>query len=265
MDSDRLSKAVADLTDLVARLRGPAGCPWDARQTDATIKTYLIEEAYEVLEAVEQSKPSEICRELGDLLFQILFLAQLAEERREFNFIDVLEQIKEKMIRRHPHVFGRRKVDSPEEVAANWNKIKQSENGAAGGNSSLLQSVPGRLPALMRTHRLTERAAKAGLDWETGPELWPRIINAMQDLEEAVLQAQRSEIQGKLGKLLFDLADLARHWKLNGEDLLRAANQDFLQDFEAMEKILRKSGIPLQKATSEQIRQAWQKAGPTEE
>ena len=129
MDSDRLSKAIVALTNLVARLRGPEGCPWDARQTDSTIKIYLIEEAFEVLDAIEKSSPEDVCLELGDLLFQVLFLARLADERNEFDFIDVVEKITKKMIHRHPHVFGEVKVNSAEDVANNWANIKKAEKG----------------------------------------------------------------------------------------------------------------------------------------
>ena len=124
-----MSKAIVTLVELIARLRGPAGCPWDAKQTDSDIKTYLIEEAYEVIEAIESANSQEVCEELGDLLFQILFLAQLATERNEFDITEVLEKITEKMIYRHPHVFGQTKVNSAEEVARNWAKIKKTEKG----------------------------------------------------------------------------------------------------------------------------------------
>ena len=152
MNSNRLSKAVVALTDLVTRLRSPAGCPWDAKQTDSTLKMYLLEEAYEVLDAIENSSPEDVCLELGDLLFQILFLAQLAAERKEFDFTDVVEKITEKMIRRHPHVFGETRVADAEDVKRNWAKIKAKEKEAARKTSSVVESVSMNLPALLRAH-----------------------------------------------------------------------------------------------------------------
>ncbi|MBL6978842.1 MAG: MazG family protein, partial [Desulfobacteraceae bacterium] len=159
MDINRSADAIRSLVKLVARLRGPGGCPWDAEQTDDTIKIYLLEEAYEVLDALEGVSPREVCSELGDLLFQILFLAQLASERGEFDFNEVVEGITEKMTRRHPHVFGDTRVDGAEDVASNWVKIKRKETGRPKSTSFLLQSVPSDLPALLRAHRLSERAS----------------------------------------------------------------------------------------------------------
>ena len=161
MELNRLSSAIVELARLVGRLRSPGGCPWDARQTDSTIKMYLLEEAYEVLEAVEGSSPMDVCQELGDLLFQILFLAQLAAEREEFDFTDVVEGITEKMIHRHPHVFGGVSVETAEDVALNWAKIKREEKKEAGRTTSQLDGVPEGLPALSRAHRLSERATRA--------------------------------------------------------------------------------------------------------
>jgi len=150
MDTDRLAGAIRSLVELVTRLRGPGGCPWDAKQTDSTIKIYLLEEAYEVLDALEDSSPEEVCSELGDLLFQILFLAQLASERGEFDFNEVVEGITEKMTRRHPHVFGNTRVESAEDVSSNWVKIKRTEKGKSKETSFLLQSIPSGLPALFK-------------------------------------------------------------------------------------------------------------------
>ena len=166
MNKDTLSKAFVALTELMATLREPGGCPWDAEQSMRTIKMYLLEEAYEVLEAIERENSSEVCGELGDLLFQIVFLARIAEEREAFDLLGVIEGITEKMIHRHPHVFGRVKVESAEEVSKNWAEIKRTENGETDPYVSLLHGVPAALPALLRAHRLSERASKAG--WKEG-------------------------------------------------------------------------------------------------
>ncbi len=229
MDPHRLSEAIVALAGLMARLRGPGGCPWDAEQTDATVRMYLIEEAYEVLDAVERGSPRQVCQELGDLLFQVLFLARLAEEREEFDLADVMEGIREKMVRRHPHVFGDEQVSGAEDVARNWTRIKQAEKKDPGGNRSLLESVPGQLPALMKTHRLCERAAGAGL-YRTEPDgIREETRRRAERLEKALDQEDETEMGEAIGALLFSLADLARQRGMNAEDLLRRANRRFLE------------------------------------
>jgi len=235
MDPDRLSRAIVDLVDLVERLRGPGGCPWDAEQTDDTIKIYLLEEAYEVLEAIEKSSSTDVCLELGDLLFQILFLARLAEERNEFDLVRVIEKIQEKMIRRHPHVFGKVRVDTAEDVALNWARIKKSEKGALNAASSL-ENVPVNLPALLRAHRLGERASREGFDPPHKGQTWDGVQERFEKLRSALAEKNKDLIGEVMGDLLFDMAGLARAWRLNAEDVLRLANQRFLLRFEEMKK-----------------------------
>jgi len=236
MNSDRLLKAIVALTELVTRLRGPGGCPWDAKQTDSTLKMYLLEEAYEVLDAIENSSPEDVCLELGDLLFQILFLAQLAAERKEFDFTDVVEKITEKMIRRHPHVFGETHVADAEDVKRNWAKIKAKEKDAARKTTSVFESVPMNLPALLRTHRLSERASRLDPNVANGEDIWNKVFGQFEALKSAVALADRALIREATGRLLFSLSDLTRHWGLNAEDLLRLVNQEFVESFEKTEE-----------------------------
>ena len=231
MDSDRLSKAIVALVELIARLRGPDGCPWDAKQTNSDIKTYLLEEAYEVIEAIEGKISQEVCEELGDLLFQILFLAQLATERNEFDITEVLEKITEKMIHRHPHVFGQTKVNNDEDVALNWAEIKLAERGSSNDNSSLFQSIPVSLPALLRAHRLSERASKAGFDWLNADEIYDKLLKQFDELKTAIDTQDKELFCKEMGDLLFSLANLGRNWGLNAEHLLRDANKRFLEHF----------------------------------
>lgn len=258
MVNDRLPRAIRSLVDLVARLRGPGGCPWDARQTDATLKVYLIEEAYEVLDAIEGPSPQEVCSELGDLLFQIIFLAHLASERREFDFADVVETITKKMIHRHPHVFGDVQVESAEDVASNWARIKQAENGASGDISCLLQKVPSGSPALLRGHRMGERAAKAGFDWANADEVWTKVEEEVKEVRSAMADEDPAAMASELGDLFFTLTNLARHWGENAENLMRDANRKFLRRFEKMEKQLIDSGVRLEDATTDQMNSAWE-------
>jgi len=229
MGTSRLTEAVPRLVDLVSRLRGPGGCPWDAEQTAETIRMYLLEESYEVVDAVESGTPEELCGELGDLLFQILFLARLAEEKEQFDLADVVEGITKKMIHRHPHVFGSMNLDTPEEVAANWAKIKREEKGNSRPGFSDFNGVPENLPALLRAHRLTQRAAKA-LPEDEDPRGDPETVSEdMEELRKALESGDRDLVGRRLGDVLFGLAGLAGRRGLNAEDILRQTNRRFLE------------------------------------
>jgi MazG family protein len=221
---------------------------------------YLLEEAYEVLEAVEKASPQDVCAELGDLLFQILFLTRLAEERNEFDVVDVIERITEKMIRRHPHVFGETTANSADEVTAKWAEIKQAEKGNIPEALSLLKDIPADLPSLLKSHRLIERSSRLGFDWAHGPTAWKQVSQRFRELEEAVTNGDENAVGQGLGELLFSLANLGRRYKLNAESLLRAANQAFLERLERMERELSASGVTLENASDEQKKRAWQKA-----
>ena len=236
MDRNRLFKALVDLIELVARLRGPGGCPWDARQTFETVRMYLLEEAYETLEAIERGQPLEICQELGDLLFQILFLSHMGEETGDFSLLEVLTGIHEKMVRRHPHIFGSATVKDAEEVSLNWARIKKEEKREHPEKASPLDSVPAALPALLRAHRLTERASKAGLIEEKPGELMNRIGESIRSIEGLEQGKDRDLIRQKMGDLLLDIANLARTKGFNAEDLLRTANQRFYNRFQGAEE-----------------------------
>jgi MazG family protein len=258
MNKDALSEAVSNLISLALRLRGPDGCPWDALQTDSTIKIYLLEEAYEVLDAIERGSPDDVCLELGDLLFQIIFLVILASERGEFDLVKVIEKVTEKMIKRHPHVFGDASVDGPADVSENWQRIKMSEKGGPKSPSSLLQDVPVNLPALLRAHRLGERASKVGFDWEGREEIWDKVKEEFEELNETLTGNDKDRIGEEIGDLLFSLVNMARHWGMNSELLLRDANQKFLKRFQEMEKELDRSGVDLSRASSDEMNRAWE-------
>lgn len=219
-DRTRLAEAIEALTQLADTLRGPGGCPWDAAQNDNTVKLYLLEEAYEVLDAVDRHGPEAVCSELGDLLFQIVFLAQLAQERGEFNLADVVERIHQKMIRRHPHVFGKEKASRPEEVAKRWAEIKREE-----GEDNDLGKIPEALPALLRAHRLGERASKLDQGSQSKNPGFDFLAPHIQALKDATLSGKREELASALGGLLFKLAQFSRLWGLNAEELLRQENQ----------------------------------------
>ncbi|MCF8061498.1 MAG: nucleoside triphosphate pyrophosphohydrolase [Deltaproteobacteria bacterium] len=227
MDDRRLAQAVKRLADLVSRLRGPGGCPWDAQQTEESIRMYLLEEAYEVLDAVERGSSEELCGELGDLLFQILFLARLSEEKGAFDLVDVMDRITGKMIRRHPHVFGSASLDTPDEVAESWARIKREEKGEEEAGAGL-GDIPDGLPALLRAHRLIQRAAAAegaGVPREGRRD----IEQGFERLKSALEREDRDGLEERIGEMLFSLAGLAGRCGLNAEDVLRKANRRFAE------------------------------------
>ncbi len=242
------------------RLRSPQGCPWDAKQTDSSVRIYLLEEAYEVLEAIEKGAPSEVCQELGDLLFQIVFLSQLGAERREFDLTEVIERITEKMIRRHPHVFGDEEVRSAEDVVENWRRIKRKEKGYADRDGSALMAVPKDLPALLRAHRLLERASQFKVDQEMPGDLLEDICQTAAQMKTANKMGKQKSAAAQIGHLLFSLAKLSRIWGLNAEHLLRGVNQDFVDRFHRAELALRAQGKDIEKTTPEEIHKAWTNA-----
>jgi tetrapyrrole methylase family protein/MazG family protein len=260
MDPHNLSNAITGLVALVERLRSPQGCPWDAKQTDSSVRIYLLEEAYEVLEAIEKGSPSEVCQELGDLLFQIVFLSQLGAERREFDLTEVIERITEKMIRRHPHVFGDEEVRSADDVVENWRRIKRMEKGHAARDDSALTAVPKDLPALLRAHRLLERVSQFKVVRETVGDLLEDIRQSVAQMEAANKMGKQESAADQIGHLLFSLAKLSRLWGLNAEHLLRGMNQDFVDRFHRVEMAFRNQGNDIEKATAEEIQKAWTNA-----
>jgi tetrapyrrole methylase family protein / MazG family protein len=264
MNKDRLSVAVSSLNDLVLRLRGPGGCPWDAAQTDDTAKMYLLEEAYEVLDAIAGKSPENVCEELGDLIFQIFFLSALAKEREEFDLARVIERITEKMIRRHPHVFGDKTVAGPSEVSDNWDRIKREEKKENNSPLSRLNNVPVNLPSLLRAHRLSERASKVGFDWAGKGEIWEKVKEEFGELTGAVNKNDRQKVREEMGDLMFSLVNLARHWEFNSEQLMMNANQKFINRFERMEGELRSSGSGIDKAGIDEMDRAWEKIKTSE-
>jgi MazG family protein len=260
MDPHNLSKAITGLVTLVERLRSPQGCPWDAKQTDSTIRIYLLEEAYEVLEAIEKGSPLEVCQELGDLLFQIVFLSQLGAERQEFDLTEVIERITEKMIRRHPHVFGDKQVRNADDVVKNWRMIKQTEKGNNARSGSALMAVPKDLPALLRAHRLLERASHFKVAGETVGDLLEDICQSAAQMKAANESGDQKSAVDQIGPFLFSLTKLSRLWGMNAEHLLRGVNHDFVDRFHRVETVFREQGKDIEKATPEEIQKAWTNA-----
>ena len=257
---------VQELLAIMRRLRDPRdGCPWDLEQDFGTIAPYTIEEAYEVASAIEHKDYAALKDELGDLMLQVVFHAQMADEKGLFSFPDVVQAICQKMIRRHPHVFARGPANTPDAVRAAWEDIKRQERAEKGQvPESLLDDVPSALPALMRAVKLQNRAAEVGFDWPSAVTVTDKIAEESRELAEAADSRDHAKIAEEFGDLLFAMANLARHLKLDPEDALRAANAKFVRRFKVIEAGLRAKGRTPEEASLEEMEALWQEAKKAE-
>jgi len=251
--------AFAELVRIMERLRGPGGCPWDREQTRHSIKPYVIEEAYEVAEAIEDDDPDELCTELGDLLLQIVFHAQMAGEEGLFTIADVVRSINEKMVRRHPHVFGDLAVKDADEVLRNWARIKAEERKDRADNS-IVAGVPRALPALARAHRLSEKASRVGFDWDGPGAVLEKVREELGELEEALARDDRAAAAAELGDLLFALTSLGRHLDVHAEDALQGANDRFVRRFRYIEARLSERQRDIHAASVAEMNALWDEA-----
>lgn len=255
---------VDDLLNIMARLRSPSGCPWDREQTENSLKKYLIEESYEVLEAIESGTPGELREELADLLLQIVFISRIAEEKGDFNFSAIVNELAEKLVRRHPHVFpqpGRPRPTpkSAGEVLKVWGSVKEREGKYARRNS-LLDGIPLALPALERARRMSERVSRVGFDWPHIREVWKKVQEELKELKKAEKGASRKAVEEELGDLLFTLVNWARFREISAEEALRKANRRFARRFFQVEEELRRKGKRPQDSTLEEMDELWNKA-----
>ncbi|MCB2228659.1 MAG: nucleoside triphosphate pyrophosphohydrolase [Desulfarculaceae bacterium] len=251
--------ALARLVELVARLRAPDGCPWDREQTPASAAAYLLEEAYEAVEAIESGSPAEAMGELGDLLFQVVFQAQLLAEAGQGSLAEIIDQVHAKMTRRHPHVFGEASAKDADEVRERWSEIKKQERGDKA--EGLLDSVPRGAPSLLRAQRLGSRAAKAGFDWDDAAGVEEKIAEESAELAAAQGETER---EAELGDLLFAWTQWARHQGLGAEAALRAANRRFTARFKAMEAAAWEQGRSLEQMSPGEREELWQTAKAAE-
>ncbi|GBD26164.1 Nucleoside triphosphate pyrophosphohydrolase/pyrophosphatase MazG [bacterium HR30] len=256
----RAQELFGELVRIMERLRAPGGCPWDRAQTHQSIKAYLIEEAYEVAEAIDEGNADELRKELGDVLLQVVFHAQMAREAGTFTLEDVIAHINEKMVRRHPHVFGSATADTPDEVLRNWARIKAEERKAEASDRSVLAGVPRALPALQRAHRLGEKAAHVGFDWADARAVLSKVHEELSELEAALHSESHDRAAQELGDLLFALASLARHLRLHAEDVLQRASDRFIARFRCVEEMLAARGIDAHTASPELWDQLWEEA-----
>jgi MazG family protein len=247
----------ADLLQIMDRLRGPDGCPWDREQTYATLRNYLLEECYEVVEALDAGDRDGLREELGDLLFQIVFLSRLAKEEGAFTAEDVAAGITEKMIRRHPHVFGEDRADTSEEVLRNWEEIKGKEKGGTAAAPSVLAGIPRSLPALLKAQRLGTKAARVGFDWHRDADVLDKIDEEVTELRRAAEARRPEEVREEFGDLLFSLVMLGRRLEVDAEEALEGANRKFQARFHEVERRLAVAGVPIQEAGLETLDRLW--------
>lgn len=241
------------LVEIVRRLRRE--CPWDREQTHASIRHSLIEETYEVVEAIDKHDLEELKRELGDLLLHVVFHSVIAEQTKEFTLDEVIKTINEKLVRRHPHVFGEVKADSSHQVRQNWEKSKLLE-----GRESIIDGVPKEMPALLRAHRLQDKASKVGFDWEKKEDAWKKVEEEMAELHRAIEQGDSRQVEGEFGDLLFALVNYSRFIEVNPENALRQTVEKFTQRFQYVEKKLKEAGKDIHSSTLEEMDVYWEEA-----
>lgn len=245
---------------IVTRLRAPDGCPWDQKQTPKTFKTYLIEEAHELLEAIDNEDKDHIKEELGDLLFQIVFLNNLYEEDGFFTMADVIETISAKMVRRHPHVFGDETINSEKELRKKWHAIKADENGKKDLQTGLLESIPITLPALRRAQRVSERSARSGFEWPNTESAFHKMNEGITEFKSALRDKQKEKIEEEMGDILFSLVNISRLSGTNAEDALTKATTKFTSRFSKMEQLLNDKNKSLNDIDTEEMLAFWQQA-----
>lgn len=243
------------LVEIMARLRGPGGCPWDRAQSRQDLKPYLVEETYEVLDAIEGGDPLLLREELGDLLLQVVFHAQISAEEGAFTVEDVCRAINEKLVRRHPHVFGEVKADTPEQVLVNWEAIKKGEKGE---DSSVLAGVPRVLPALLKAYRLQQKAARVGFDWEERRQVEEKVREEWGELNDAVASGNKDHVREELGDFLFALVNLSRFLDVDPEDALQCSNAKFVRRFKALEAEAAGRGRDIHGMTLAEMDELWE-------
>jgi len=251
-----------ELVTLMDRLRGEGGCPWDREQTPQDLRGYLLEEAYEVVEAIDEDRPELLREELGDLLFQIVFLARIACERGQFTIRDVARDVTEKMTRRHPHVFGDSDASTSAEVLRQWEEIKAREKEGAGRSrpGSAIDGIPRSLPGLLRAERVGAKASRVGFDWTRPEDVLEKIDEEIGELRAATLSEPLERMEEEFGDLLFSLVNLARHLGIHAEGALQVASDRFADRFRRLESELRRQGRDLARESPEEIERLWQQA-----
>ena len=248
-------EAFGRLLDVMDRLR--VECPWDRKQTNESLRPNTIEETYELCDAIIRDDQREICKELGDVLLHIVFYSRIGEEKQEFDIADVCNKLCDKMIFRHPHVYGEAVAKSAEEVLDNWEKIKQREKG---GNKTVLSGVPSALPSLIKAYRVQDKACHVGFDWENKEDVWAKVHEELNELEAELRKEDKPRSEQELGDFLFSVINAARLYKLNPDNALEMTNQKFIRRFNYIEQHSIKAGRPLTEMTLEEMDALWNEA-----
>src|SRR5216684_1537119 len=251
-----------ELVQLMQRLRGPDGCPWDRKQTLPSLKPFVIEESYEVVDAIDRDDRAALAEELGDFLLQAVFIAELTREEGSFDIYDAVTAIHDKLVHRHPHVFGDVVANDAEAVLVNWEK--QKNEGRKAENKSVLSGVPQSLPALLRASRLTEKAARVGFDWRHTEDVFDKVIEEIDELHEAIASGDETKVHDEVGDLLFTIANIARKLNVNAEEALQSTNRKFTRRFGSMESHVRESGRNVDDLTLEELDALWDEAKAAE-
>jgi len=252
----------AKLVEILARLRAPGGCPWDREQTHETLKRFMVEETYEACDAIDSGEDRLIVEELGDVLLQVVFHAQIASEEKRFTIEEVLDAINAKLISRHPHVFGELKLKDAEEVLEHWESFKVKEKKE---RESVLDGIPRQLPALMKAHRIQERVARVGFDWEKVEDVFKKVKEELREFEQACFSQDDDKIEDELGDLFFAVVNVARYLEKDPEAALERTIRKFTRRFHYIEQQVRQSGQDLQSVSLEVMDRYWERAKDTVE
>jgi tetrapyrrole methylase family protein / MazG family protein len=247
-----------DLVKLMTTLRAPGGCPWDRKQTLPDLKPFVIEESYEVVDAIDRDDRAALLEELGDFLLEAVFIAEITREEGSFDIYDSITAIHDKLVHRHPHVFGDVEARDAEQVLVNWEKLKSAERKAE--NKGVLSGVPRSLPALLKASRLTEKAARVGFDWRRTEDVFEKVDEEIAELHEAIGTGDKAKIHDELGDLLFTIANVARKLAVSPEEALQSTNRKFARRFESMEAKVHASGRNIDQLALEEMDALWDEA-----
>jgi len=241
-----------ELLEIMEILRSPEGCPWDREQDHKSLIPFLLEETYEVIESINKNSIEDLKEELGDLLLQVVFHAQIAKESGEFNIDDVITGISTKLIRRHPNVFGNEKIDTAEEQSVNWEKLKKQE-----GKKSVVDGIPGTMPALSFAKRIQQRASTVGFDWQKTEEVWEKVVEEIAELKQEIKNQNQDKIEEEFGDLLFALVNYGRFLKIDPENSLKKATEKFIGRFKKLEKRIEDKSLSMEKLTLNELDREW--------
>lgn len=258
-DRERVKVEFEKLVDVVYTLRGPDGCPWDREQTHETLKKYLIEESYEVIEAIDHGGKDKLEEELGDVLLQVLLHAEMADQSGDFDIADVCKRLREKLVRRHPHVFGEIEVSGVDDVLHNWEGIKRAEPGYE-HRKSVLDGIPVPMPALMRAMEVSKRAAKTGFEWPDIEGVFDKLHEEIQELKDEIASGNQQRIKEEFGDILFTLVNVARWQKMDAEESLREMIERFIKRFSQIEKAAEESGRSISDLSLDEMEEIWNAA-----